>query len=81
MSPMKAWSPPMLTVGNDRARMDIQEAKKDLTEGKELKVKIPVQYHVKLHSIKILEGTQMRETIMAALDAYFSNHGVPKRTA
>lgn len=52
-------------------RMNIEAAKPDLDLVKELKVKIPVAYHVKLHSLKILTGKQMRETIVEALDEYF----------
>ncbi len=51
--------------------MLIREAKPDTRESKELKVKIPVTHHIKLHSMKVLTGKQISETVRDALDAYF----------
>ncbi len=34
-------------------------------------MKIPVSYHVRLHSMKILTGKPISEVVTEALDAYF----------
>jgi len=39
---------------------------------KEVKVKIPVHYHVRLHSMKVLTGKQISDAVTEALDAYFA---------
>ena len=39
---------------------------------KELKVKIPVRHHLRLHSIKVLYGKHISDCITEALDAYFA---------
>lgn len=44
----------------------------DMNEVKELKVKLPLKFHVKLHSLKLLRGKTMSGTVAEALDAYFS---------
>ena len=44
-------------------------AKKDGT--KELKVNIPVKYHLQLHQLKVLEGRQIHGVIEEALDLWF----------
>lgn len=38
---------------------------------KELKVNIPVRYHLQLHQLKVLEGKQMNAVVREALDLYF----------
>jgi hypothetical protein len=38
---------------------------------KELKVNIPVRYHLQLHQLKVLEGRQMNAVVREALDLYF----------
>ena len=38
---------------------------------KEVKVKIPLKYHIKLHSVKVLTGQEISETVTAALNDYF----------
>ncbi|MBI4392419.1 MAG: hypothetical protein HY556_01290 [Euryarchaeota archaeon] len=43
----------------------------DLARLKEVKVKIPINYHIKLHSMKVLTGKQISDTITEALDRYF----------
>ncbi|HUR67757.1 MAG TPA: hypothetical protein VM370_00800 [Candidatus Thermoplasmatota archaeon] len=40
---------------------------------KEVKVKIPVSHHIKLHSMKVLTGKQISDAITEALDAYFAS--------
>lgn len=54
------------------------EVKKDADPGahdafslKEIKVRIPVSYHLKLHAFKVLKGKPISDTIVEALDAYF----------
>ncbi len=38
---------------------------------KEIKVKIPVEYHVKLHTLKVLKGQAISSTVESALTRYF----------
>lgn len=54
--------------------MIIHEPKPDPTRAKEVKVKIPVGHHIRLHSMKVLTGKQISDTITEALDAYFAQH-------
>lgn len=44
----------------------------DLNEIKELKVKLPLRFHVKLHSMKLLSGKTMASAVAEALEAYFT---------
>ncbi|MFA5862309.1 MAG: hypothetical protein WDA16_11510 [Candidatus Thermoplasmatota archaeon] len=53
--------------------MLIHDPKLDLTRSKEVKVKIPVSHHIKLHSMKVLTGKQISDAITEALDAYFAS--------
>jgi hypothetical protein len=39
---------------------------------KELKVNIPVKYHLQLHSLKVMEGRQIHGVVQEALDKYFA---------
>lgn len=52
--------------------MMIREQKPDPARAKEVKVKIPVSHHIKLHSMKVLTGKQISDAITEALDAYFA---------
>lgn len=52
--------------------MMIREPKPDPMRAKEVKVKIPVSHHIKLHSMKVLTGKQISDAITEALDAYFA---------
>lgn len=38
---------------------------------KELKVHIPVKYHLQLHKLKVLEGRQIHGVVEEALDLWF----------
>lgn len=38
---------------------------------KELKVNVPVKYHLQLHSLKVMEGRQIHTVVQEALDRYF----------
>lgn len=42
-------------------------------EVKELRVKIDVSYHLKLHALKLLRNKKMSEAIEEALDYYFEH--------
>lgn len=44
------------------------------TRTKELKVQLPVALHIKLHTLKALEGKPIYEAITEALELYFSTH-------
>ena len=48
------------------------ESKKNLDRVKEVKVRIPINYHIKLHSMKVLTGKQISDTVTEALQEYFS---------
>ena len=43
---------------------------------KEVKVKIPMGHHVKLHSVKVLTGKPISEAVSEALDLYFATHSL-----
>lgn len=53
--------------------MYIQHPPIDLETAKEVKVKIPVRHHVRLHSMKVLTGKQIGDAVSEALDAYFAS--------
>lgn len=43
---------------------------------KDLKVRLPVQYHMKLQTLKILKGKNMSDSLCEALDLYFTERGI-----
>jgi hypothetical protein len=45
---------------------------------KDLKVRLPVSYHMKLQTLKILKGKNMSEAFCEALDMYFADKGRDK---
>ena len=47
---------------------------------KDLKVRLPASYHMKLQTLKILKGKNMSEAFCEALDMYFSDEGRKKET-
>lgn len=47
------------------------EERKPVERVKEVKVKIPINYHIKLHSMKVLTGKAISDTVTEALEAYF----------
>lgn len=53
--------------------MLINDPKADLHRSKEVKIKIPVGYHVKLHSMKVLTGKAISDAVTEALDLYFAS--------
>lgn len=40
---------------------------------KEIKVKIPLDYHIKLHTVKVVEGQNISDTVRMALTEYFED--------
>ena len=44
---------------------------------RDLKVKIPLNYYVQLHTLKIMRGKNMADALCEALDAYFANPDAP----
>ena len=52
---------------------EFQERKKpaSLHEDKEIKVRIPLDYHIKLHTVKVVQGTAISDTVKVALENYF----------
>ena len=44
-----------------------------MIDEKDLKVRIPVRLHIKLHSVKVLTGKHISDSITEALDAYFED--------
>lgn len=45
-----------------------------LAEEKEIKVRIPMQQHIQLHTLKVLQGQTISDTVKVALEAYFKGH-------
>lgn len=54
--------------------MMIRENASDLSQPKTIKVTVPLRMHLQLHQLKILAGTNISETVEAALDAYFEQY-------
>lgn len=48
------------------------EEKKKQADIREMKVRIPSDYYMKLHSLKLLTGTQISEAVTEALQLYFT---------
>lgn len=46
------------------------------TMTKDLKVRLPVSYHMKLQTLKILKGKNMSDSLCEALDMYFAERDV-----
>ncbi|HVL48323.1 MAG TPA: hypothetical protein VM889_07190 [Candidatus Thermoplasmatota archaeon] len=46
-----------------------------IVDAKEIKVKIPVDYHIKLHTLKVLKGQSISDTVEIALQKYFKDFG------
>ena len=52
--------------------MMINEKRTDPNNRKEMKLNLPVRYHVHLHSMKVLTGKQISDTVTEALEFYFA---------
>jgi hypothetical protein len=52
---------------------EFQERKKpaQLSDAKEIKVRIPLDYHIKLHTVKVVSGVPISDTVKVALEQYF----------
>lgn len=52
---------------------EFQERRKPaaMHEDKEIKVRIPLDYHIKLHTVKVVKGTAISDTVKVALENYF----------
>lgn len=52
---------------------EYQERKKPvmMSDDKEIKVRIPLDYHIKLHTVKVVSGTAISDTVKRALEDYF----------
>jgi len=48
-------------------------SRENQTGVRELRVKIHVNYHLRLHALKLLRGKPMHEVIAEALDNYFEH--------
>lgn len=48
---------------------------------KELRVKIRVEYHLKLHALKLLRGKRMSEAVEEALQYYFEKVRIEREDA
>lgn len=51
--------------------MKIQEGDADLSERKTLKISLPAKLHLQLHTVKILKGKNISDTVEEALDEFF----------
>lgn len=54
--------------------MMIDAKKTDKQALREMKVKIPVHQHIRLHALKIRDGQQISETVERALADYFDRY-------
>ena len=52
--------------------MMIREPTPNMAEPKILKVRLPTEVHLRLHSLKILTGKSISDAVGEALDAYFA---------
>ena len=48
-----------------------KDGEPDLTEAREIKVKLPVSLHIKLHGIKITRHRSISQVVLEALEEYF----------
>ena len=47
---------------------------------REIKVKIPLDYHIKLHTVKVVRGQNISDTVKLALQNYFNELRLEKTT-
>lgn len=55
------------------------EPKKSESEIREMKVRIPSDYYMKLHSLKLLTGKQISTAVTEALEMYFKEESFNDR--
>lgn len=53
--------------------MEASASSAKLSEAKEIKVRIPLDYHIKLHTLKVLKGQSISDTVEIALAKYFTD--------
>ncbi|MHB8586343.1 MAG: hypothetical protein ACYDDF_10980 [Thermoplasmatota archaeon] len=53
--------------------IDEYSRKTDGVDEKEIKVRIPVEYHIRLHAVKVVKGQAISDTVRLALESYFSD--------
>ena len=53
--------------------------KADMTELKELKVKLPVQFLINLHYLKLTQSKGISDVVNQALTEYFASQSLPIR--
>lgn len=51
----------------------IRKKQEAMDEDKEIKVKIPLNYHIKLHTVKVVKGQNISDTVKQALEHYFTS--------
>jgi hypothetical protein len=78
--------PPRLVAGTWGYRTMLEDhvgerAHDETLSLKEIKVRIPVAFHLKLHAFKVLKGKPISDTIVEALDAYFKAADARRVTA
>lgn len=56
--------------------MLIQAPAKDPTQRREMKVNLPLDLHLRLHAMKVRNGSRIADTIAAALEEYFAKERV-----
>ena len=55
----------------DNAAITKKPGDPDLSEAREIKVKLPVSLHIKLHGIKITRHRSISQVVLEALEEYF----------
>ena len=53
--------------------------KKQGNDLKEMKVKVPLEYHIKLHGLKLLNNQSISKSVEQALRKYFAELEAPER--
>lgn len=61
--------------------MMIEPHENDKDALRELKVKVPITQHIRLHALKIRNGQQISETVQVALREYFARRTEPRAGA
>ncbi|HVL87648.1 MAG TPA: hypothetical protein VM681_06545 [Candidatus Thermoplasmatota archaeon] len=55
--------------------IDGNSGAKRASQLKEVKIMIPVNQHIRLHSVKVLTGKPISDTVTEALEQYFTQMG------
>lgn len=62
-----------VVLGRERGVTTVTENDERLDKDKELKVKLPLNLHLQLHSIKVLTGRTISNTVAEAVDKYIGD--------